>query len=78
MWAAAAEQAGSTDATDVQKVFNAGFTFGPEDSSADLTWHYDATDHEGFHQQGAWFYQWVKSSNGIEFKFIGEASKLIG
>jgi branched-chain amino acid transport system substrate-binding protein len=78
MWAQAAEQAGSSDADQVQRVFNAGFTFGPADSSADLTWHYSATDHEGFHQQGAWFYQWVKDSHGIEFKFIGDAAKLVG
>jgi ABC-type branched-subunit amino acid transport system substrate-binding protein len=78
MWAAAAEKAKSFDPTAVQQVFNQGFTFGPADSSADLTWHYSATDHEGFHQAGAWFYQWVKDANGIEFKFIGDSAKLIG
>jgi ABC-type branched-subunit amino acid transport system substrate-binding protein len=78
MWAQAAEKAGTTDPTQVDKIFNAGFTFGPAASSADLTWHYTATDHEGFHQLGAWFYQWVKDKNGIEFKFLGTSKQLIG
>jgi ABC-type branched-subunit amino acid transport system substrate-binding protein len=76
MWAQAAEKAGSFEPEEVDKVFNAGFTFGPEDSSASLTWSYTATDHEGFHATDAWFYQWVKDKNGIEYKFIGDAAKL--
>ena len=78
MWAQAAEKAKSADPADVDKIFNAGFTFGPADSSADLTWHYTASDHEGFHALGAWFYQWVKDKNGIEFKFLGTSKQLIG
>ena len=78
MWAQAVEKANSADPADVDKIFNAGFTFGPADSSADLTWHYTASDHEGFHALGAWFYQWVKDKNGIEFKFLGTSKQLIG
>src|SRR5438874_11444485 len=65
MWAQAADKAGSNDATEVDKVFNDGFTFGPADSSASLTWSYTATDHDGFHATDAWFYKWVKDKNGI-------------
>jgi ABC-type branched-subunit amino acid transport system substrate-binding protein len=77
MWATAAEQANSAEPEAVQQVLNGGFTFGPADSSADITWHYDATDHDGFHATGAWFYQWVKDSNGIEFKPLGDSAQLI-
>ena len=78
MWAQAADKAGSNDATEVDKVFNDGFTFGPADSSASLTWSYTATDHDGFHATDAWFYKWVKDKNGIEYKFLGDANKLAG
>lgn len=78
MWAAAAEEAGSTAPADVAEVFNGGFDFGPEESSAGIEWHYDAQDHEGFHQGDTWFYEWKKTSNGIEFAFLGEADRLVG
>jgi branched-chain amino acid transport system substrate-binding protein len=78
MWAQAAEKAKSSDPTAVDNVFNAGFQFGPQDSSASLTWTYTKTDHEGFHATDAWFYRWVKDANGIEYKFLGDANKLSG
>ncbi len=78
MWAAAAETAGSTDPEAVAGVFNAGFDFGPEESSANISWHYDADDHEGFHEGDTWFYEWKKTPNGIEFAFLGNAQDLIG
>ena len=78
MWAQAAEKAKSADPADVDKIFNAGFTFGPAASSANLTWTYSSTDHEGFHANDAWFYKWVHDSHGIEFKFFGDAATLAG
>lgn len=78
MWAQAAGKANSLSPDAVDKVFNDGFTFGPADSSASLTWSYTQNDHEGFHAHDAWFYQWVKDKNGIEYKFLGDANKLAG
>lgn len=78
MWAEAAEQAGSTDPGAVAEVFNAGFDFGPAESSANVAWHYDANNHEGFQALDTWFYRWSKTPEGIEFTFLGEADELIG
>jgi branched-chain amino acid transport system substrate-binding protein len=78
MWAQAAEKAKSYSPDDVANVFNSGYQFGPQDSSASLTWSYTKTDHEGFHATDAWFYRWVKDANGIEYKFLGDANKLSG
>ena len=78
MWARAATDAHSADPTAVQRVMNGGFTFGPADSSADLTWHYDATNHDGFQQRDAWFFRWVHDAHGYEFKPLGDAAKLVG
>ncbi len=78
MWAKAAEQAGTADPAAVADVFNAGFDFGPDESSANIAWHYDADDHEGFHEGDTWFYAWEKTPNGIEFTFLGDASDLLG
>jgi branched-chain amino acid transport system substrate-binding protein len=78
MWAQAAAKAKSFAPDAVDRVFNGGFTFGPADSSGGLTWSYTAKDHEGFHATDAWFYKWVKDANGIEYKFLGDASKLVG
>lgn len=75
MWADAAEQAGSTDPVTVAGVFNAGYEFGPEESSAGILWSYDAQDHEGFHQGDTWFYEWVRVGNDIQFEFIGDAEQ---
>jgi branched-chain amino acid transport system substrate-binding protein len=77
MWAAAAEQAGSADSVEVTKVFNAGYDFGPEESSAGIAWHYDAEDHEGFHEGDTWFYEWARTGNGIEFTFLGDAEEVL-
>jgi branched-chain amino acid transport system substrate-binding protein len=77
MWARAAEQAGATDPTEVSEVFNGGFDFGPEGSAAGIEWHYDADDHEGFHAQDTWFYEWQRSGDGITFQFLGDAAALI-
>lgn len=76
MWAAAAEEAGSTDPVAVAEVFNSGFQFGPEGSSGDITWTYDAEDHEGFHQSETWFYEWARVGSDIEFTFLGDAEEL--
>jgi hypothetical protein len=59
-------------------VFNAGYEFGPEESSAGIVWTYDAQDHEGFHQGDTWFYEWVQAGNDIRFEFLGDAEKLAG
>jgi branched-chain amino acid transport system substrate-binding protein len=77
MWAAAAEQAGSADSVEVTKVFNAGYDFGPEESSAGIAWHYDADDHEGFHEGDTWFYEWARTGSGIEFTFLGDAGEVL-
>jgi branched-chain amino acid transport system substrate-binding protein len=77
MWARAVEEAGSADPVAVAEVFNAGFDFGPEESSAGIEWHYDADDHEGFHQGDTWFYEWDRTPKGIEFTFLGEADDLV-
>lgn len=78
MWAEAVEQAGTTDPTAVAEVFDAGFDFGPEGSSAGIEWHYDAQDHEGFHEGDTWFYAWRKNGTRIEFEFLGDAAELAG
>jgi len=77
MWAQAAEQAGSDDPGAVAEVFNAGFDFGPEESSAGIAWHYDANDHEGFHEGDTWFYEWAETPAGIEFTFLGDAAEIL-
>ncbi|HEX6263047.1 MAG TPA: ABC transporter substrate-binding protein [Actinomycetota bacterium] len=77
MWARAAEDAGSADPAAVVEVFNAGFDFGPEESSAGIAWHYDANDHEGFHEGDTWFYQWDETPAGIEFTFLGDAAEIL-
>ena len=58
--------------------FGIGFTFGPAESSGNLTWEYSATDHEGFHAKDAWLYQWVKDAKGIEYKYFANATKYAG
>lgn len=78
MWATAAEEAGSSDPVAVADVFNSGFEFGPEESSAGVVWSYDAEDHEGFHQGDTWFYEWTKTGPDIKFAFLGEAQELVG
>jgi branched-chain amino acid transport system substrate-binding protein len=78
MWAQAAKAANSYQPQAVQQQFDKGLTFGPTGSSGGLTWTYNAHNHDGFHSSDAWFYQWVKDSNGIEFKYIGTAQKLAG
>ena len=78
MWAKAAERAGAYQPDDVDKVFNAGFTFGPAESSGNLTWEYSANDHEGFHAKDAWLYRWVKDAKGIEYKYFADAAKYAG
>jgi branched-chain amino acid transport system substrate-binding protein len=78
MWAEAAEQAGSADPVAVAEVFNAGYEFGPDESSAGIVWSYDAQDHEGFHQGDTWFYEWVQAGNDIQFEFLGDAEQLAG
>jgi branched-chain amino acid transport system substrate-binding protein len=78
MWAEAVEQAGTTDPSEVAAVFDAGFDFGPEGSSAAIEWHYDAQDHEGFHEGDTWFYEWRRNGNKIEFEFLGDAAELAG
>jgi ABC-type branched-subunit amino acid transport system substrate-binding protein len=77
MWADAAEQAGTTDPQAVADVFNGGFDFGPDESSAGIIWHYDADDHEGFVDMNTWFYEWEQTPDGIEFTFLGDADELI-
>lgn len=77
MWAQGVEEAGTADPERVAEVFNAGFDFGPEGSSAGIAWHYDADDHEGFHRGDTWFYQWDRTSDGIQFTFLGDAEELI-
>ena len=59
------------------EVLNAGFDFGPDESSAGIVWHYDADDHEGFVDMNTWFYEWVETADGIEFRFLGDADTLI-
>ena len=78
MWAAAAEQAGSVDPVDVAEVFNAGYEYGPAESSSGILWSYDAQDHEGFHDDDAWFYEWSRSGSDLTFQFLGEATELTG
>lgn len=78
MWATAAKKAGSTDPQKVADVFNAGFDYGPKESSANVAWHYDAKDHEGIHKGDMWFYKWSKTDKGIEFSFLGDAKTLAG
>ena len=78
MWARAVEQAGSADADAVANVFNGGFTFGPDESSANIEWRYDANDHEGFHAADTWFYEWTQAGGDIKFEFLGEAAELTG
>ena len=77
MWAKAAEEAGSVDPQAIADEFNAGFDFGPEESSAGIAWHYDQNDHEGFHEGDTWFYEWRKTGAGIEFSFLGDATELL-
>lgn len=77
MWAKAAEEAGSADPAAVAEVFNAGFDFGPEESSAGIAWHYDANDHEGFHEGDTWFYEWAETPAGIEVTFLGDAAEIL-
>jgi branched-chain amino acid transport system substrate-binding protein len=78
MWAAAAEDAGSADPQAVADVFNSGFEYGPDESSAGVVWSYDAQDHEGFHEGDTWFYEWARSGNDMTFRFLGEAHELVG
>jgi len=77
MWARAAEQAGTPDPAAVTEIFNAGFDFGPEESSAGIAWHYDADDHEGFHEGDTWFYEWAETPAGIGFTFLGDAAEIL-
>lgn len=77
MWAEAAEEAGSADPATVTDTFNAGFDWGPEESSAGIAWHYDAEDHEGFHEGDTWFYEWAETAKGIEFTFLGDAAEIL-
>jgi branched-chain amino acid transport system substrate-binding protein len=76
MWADAAERAGSVDPSAVADVFNAGYEFGPEESSAGIAWSYDAQDHEGFHEGDTWFYEWVSTGDSIRFEFLGDAEEI--